>query len=142
MKFYLDTNVIVDLLLRREPHVQTTIDLFELSIINTVSFFTSSHCIATAHYICKKAINENILRNLLGEILDIISIIPVDEEILRKSLKSSHKDFEDAVQIFCAHQIKNIDGIITRNIKDFSTSEIDVFTPDEAIIYINKKLNK
>lgn len=52
----------------------------------------------------------------------LISIIPADEEILRKSLKSSHRDFEDAIQIFCAHQIKKIDGIITRNIKDFSTS--------------------
>lgn len=72
----------------------------------------------------------------------LISIIPADEEILRKSLKSSHRDFEDAIQIFCAHQIKKIDGIITRDIKDFSTSEIDLFTPDEFIIYINKKLEK
>ena len=51
-------------------------------------------------------------------------------------------DFKDAIQIFCAHQIKKIDGIITRNIKDFSTSEIDVITPDEVIIYINKKLER
>lgn len=72
----------------------------------------------------------------------LISIIPADEEILRKSLKSSHRDFENAIQISCAHQIKKIDGIITRNIKDFSTSEINVFTPDEVIIYINKKLDK
>lgn len=140
MKFYLDTNVIVDLLLRREPHFQTTISLFDLCSDNKISFFTSSHCVATAHYLCKKAIKENILRNLLEEILDIITIIPVDEEILKKSLKSPHKDFEDAIQILCAHTVKNLDGIITRNLKDFSKSEVAVFSPDEALNYINKKI--
>ena len=71
--------------------------------------------------------------------LDLISIISVDEEILKKSLKSHHKDFEDAIQIFCAHKIENLDAIVTRNLKDFSTSEIQVFAPENALDYIKNK---
>ena len=92
------------------------------------------------NYILKKAFAEEKVRKSLSEILEIIEIISVDKIILQKGLKSIHKDYEDAVQIFCAHKTENLTGIITRDMKDFSTSEISVFAPDEAIIYINKKL--
>lgn len=142
MKFYLDTNIVLDLLLRREPHLQAASAIFNYSSLEKVSLYTSSHCIATVHYIAKKTFKEEPLRLLIDEILDFFEIIPVDIDILRKSLKSSHRDFEDAIQILSAHKVKNLDGIITRNVKDFSTSEITVFSPDQAINYITKKLKK
>ena len=52
---------------------------------------------------------------------------------MRKSLKSSHKDFEDAIQITSAQSIHNMDCIVTRDLKDFKNSEIKVFTPDEFL---------
>ncbi len=138
MKFYLDTNIFLDLLLRRNPHLETAADIFDRGVRKDLKLYTSSHCIATVHYVCKKFFKAQ-LREVIGELLNFITVIAVDEEILRKSLNSQHKDFEDAIQILCAHQIKNLDAIITRNIKDFSTSEIEVFTPDQALTYIQKK---
>lgn len=140
MRFFLDTNILVDLLLRRDPHLQAAVALLDLSIEEDITYFISSHCIATTHYVCKKAISETELRKLLAEILDLVNVVSIDEEILRKSLKSHHRDLEDAIQIFCAHQIKRLDGIITRNLRDFSTSEISVFSPDEALRYIKNKI--
>lgn len=139
--FYIDTNIFIDLLLRRDIYFENASELFSLATENKVKFSTSSHCIATVHYVVKKNYEEQNLRQILNDFLDFIDVISVDAEILRKALKSNHKDFEDAIQIFCAHQIKNLDAIITRNIKDFSTAEVPVFSPDEAINYINKKLN-
>ncbi|MCD9855652.1 PIN domain-containing protein [Epilithonimonas sp. JDS] len=139
MFFFLDTNIIVDLLQKRVPHFDLASEIFNFSTKENIVLFASSHSIATVHYICKKNIKEAELRELINEVLNFLKIIPVDEEILRKSIKSNHKDFEDAIQIFCAHQIKNLTGIITRNIKDFSTSEIPVFAPDEALNLIQKK---
>lgn len=139
MLFFLDTNIIVDLLQKRDPHFDLASSIFNFSTKENIQLYVSSHSIATVHYICKKNIEEAELRELIDEVLNFLKIIPVDEEILRKSLKSNHKDFEDAIQIFCAHQIKNLTGIITRNIKDFSTSEIPVFAPDEALNLIQKK---
>lgn len=139
MLFFLDTNIIVDLLQKRDPHFDLASEIFNFSTKENLELYASSHSIATVHYICKKNIKEAKLRELIDEVLNFLKIIPVDEEILRKSIKSNHKDFEDSIQIFCAHQIKNLTGIITRNIKDFSTSEIPVFAPDEALNLIQKK---
>lgn len=80
-----------------------------------------------------------IMINYGYKLLNLVNVISVDEEILKKSLKSQYKDFEDAIQIFCAHKIENLDAIITRNLKDFSTAEVNVFAPDEALNYIKNK---
>ncbi len=140
MKFFLDTNIIVDFIMEREPHYLQSAAIINYCSFEQVKFHASSHTLATTHYVCRKKYSENEIRIILENFLTFVSIIPVDEEILRKSLKSHHKDFEDAIQIFCAHQIKNLDGIITRNLKDFSTSEIPVFSPDEVLFYIKKNL--
>lgn len=139
MNFFLDSNIIVDLVKKREPHFDIVSEIFNLSTKEKITLHTSSHSIATLHYICKKNFKETELQDLIDELLNFFSVIPVDEDVLKKSLKSQHKDFEDAIQIFCAHQIKNLTGIITRNLKDFSTSEIPVFAPDEALNLIQKK---
>ena len=58
--------------------------------------------------------------------------------MIKKSLKSNHKDFEDAIQIITAQSINTMDCIITRDLKDFKFSEISVFTPDEFLNIITK----
>jgi len=64
------------------------------------------------------------LRIILSNLLDIISVVAVDNDFVKKSLKSKLKDFEDAIQISCASSINEIDFIVSRNIKDFKDSEI------------------
>jgi hypothetical protein len=61
----------------------------------------------------------------------------VDIDVLKKGLLSNHKDFEDAVQILCASSITGINYIVTRNTKDYKTSEISVLTPDEMCLKLN-----
>ena len=58
-------------------------------------------------------------------------MISVDENVLKRGLRSKHKDFEDSIQIICATSIDKLDFIITRNKNDFSNSEVPVFAPDE-----------
>lgn len=100
--------------------------------------FATSHAIATTQYICRKKYSEGEIRTILDYLLEMITIIAVDADVLKKSLKSSHNDFEDAVQIFCAHKIKNLDGIITRNLKNLPTAETNVFSPDQALLLLNQ----
>jgi predicted nucleic acid-binding protein len=133
MKLFIDTNIIIDFIMKRASGGISAAILFDYAALGKVDLYASSHSIATTHYVCKKKYSESEIRLILEHFLDIISIISVDEMILRKSIKSVHKDFEDAIQIFCAHKIENIFGIITRNTKDYSTSEIPVYTPDEFL---------
>lgn len=140
MNFFIDSNLILDFLSERKPFAENANQIFNLAYNKHIFLYASSQSVLTLHYILKKAFAEEKVRKSLSEILEIIEIISVDKIILQKGLKSIHKDYEDAVQIFCAHKTENLTGIITREMKDFSTSEISVFAPDEAIIYINKKL--
>jgi predicted nucleic acid-binding protein len=133
-KVFLDTNIIVDLIANRKPFSKYSIEIFKKAEEKKIKLFTSSHSIATTHYLLKKYLEEKILRNVLYNLLDYVTVIAVDTDVLKKGLRSKHKDFEDSIQILCASTIEKIDCIVTRNIKDFRDSEILVLTPDELCL--------
>lgn len=133
-KIFLDTNIIVDLIADRKPFSKYAIEIFQLAEEGKLQVFTSSHSIATTHYLLKKYLDEKSLREVLYQLLEFLTVIAVDTDIIKKGLLSTHKDFEDAVQIFCASSIENINCIITRNGKDFKGSEIPVLSPDEFFL--------
>lgn len=133
-KVFLDTNIVVDLIADRKPFSKYAIEIFKLAEENKLDIFISSHSIATTHYLLKKYLDEKSLREVLYSLLDFVTVIPVDVDIIKKGLRSSHKDFEDSIQILCASTIENIDFIITRDGKDFKGSEIQVLSPDEFFL--------
>ena len=132
-RVFVDTNIIVDLIADRKPFSKFAVEIFEKAERNEIQLFTSSHSIATTHYLLKKYLEEKQLRNVIYSVLEYIQIIAIDQDIIKKGLKSKHKDFEDALQILCAYNIEKLDYIVTRNIKDFKDSEIPAFPPDELL---------
>jgi predicted nucleic acid-binding protein len=132
-KLFLDTNIIVDLIADRKPFSKYAIQIFQKAELKEIELFTSSHSIATTHYLLKKYLAEKELREVLYNLLDYITVVAVDVNILKKGLRSNHKDFEDSIQILCASSIEKIDCIVTRNTKDFKASEIPAFNPDEIL---------
>ena len=134
IRVFLDTNILVDLIADRKPFSKHAIEIFKSAEEHKMQLYTSSHSIATAHYLLKKYVDEKELRNILSNLLEFLDVIPVDLDVLKKGLRSIHKDFEDAIQILCASSITGIDFIVTRNTKDFKTSEIAVLTPDEMCL--------
>ena len=137
IKIFVDTNVIVDLIADRKPFSKFATELFKKAENKHVYLYTSSHSLAKTHYLLKKYLDEKSLREVLYNLLDYIKIIAVDQDIIKKGLKSKHKDFEDAIQIFCANTISSMDYIVTRNIKDFRNADIPVYAPDELLEKIN-----
>lgn len=134
MKVFLDTNILIDLIANRKPFNKWAIEIFSKSEKKELTLYASSHSIATTHYLMKKFINENKLREIINNLLDYVIIIAVDNSILKKSLKSNIVDFEDAIQNYCATTIENVYGIITRNKKDYKKSELSTFSPDEFLL--------
>ncbi|WP_426671581.1 type II toxin-antitoxin system VapC family toxin [Mucilaginibacter sp. McL0603] len=135
-KVFVDTNILIDLLADRPPYSKFAIELFDLAEKRKVKLYTSSHSYATSHYLLKKYFGETALREILLSLLDFIELIPVDVAIIKKSLLSKHKDFEDAIQIFAANTIANADFIVTRNIKDFKDAGVIVLPPDELLNHL------
>lgn len=132
-KIFIDTNILVDLLVDREPFTKFAVQIFNQAEKEELKLFTSSHSIATTHYLLKKYSEEKQLRETLFNLLDLIHIVAIDEDIIKKALKSKHKDFEDAIQMIAAYTIEKLDCIVTRNKKDFKLSEVLVLSPDELV---------
>jgi predicted nucleic acid-binding protein len=134
IKVFLDTNIIIDLIADRKPFSNHVIEIFKYAEENRIQLFTSSHSIATSHYILKKYVTEKELREILLTLITLLDVVAVDLDVLKKGLRSIHKDFEDAIQMICASSIPGINYIVTRNTKDFKTSELVVLTPDEMCL--------
>jgi len=134
IKVFLDTNIIIDLIADRKPFSNHVIEIFKYAEENRIQLFTSSHSIATSHYILKKYVTEKELREILLTLITLLDVVAVDLDVLKKGLRSIHKDFEDAIQMICASSIPGINYIVTRNTKDFKSSELVVLTPDEMCL--------
>lgn len=135
-KIFVDTNIIVDLIADRKPHSKFAIALFDQAENKKVNLYASSLSIATCHYLLKKYVKEKELRKILLDLLDYLDAVPIDESMLRRGLKSAHKDFENALQIMAAGAVPGIDFIVTRNKKDFKASEITVLSPNEVLMHL------
>lgn len=132
---FIDTNILVDVFAKREPFVDNSLKIYNLGVTSKIKLFTSSNTITTLHYILRKTISEEKTRFAIEHVIEYFSIIPVDTNIIKKSLKSNHKDFEDAIQIVSAQSINDMFCIVTRDLKDYKFAQINVFTPDE---FLNK----
>jgi predicted nucleic acid-binding protein len=135
-QIFVDTNILIDLLADRPPFSKFATQLFDLAEKKKVRLFTSSHAFATTHYLLKKHVGEKELRGLLYSLLDYIELIAIDSAVIKKSLLSNHKNFEDAIQIIAAGSVVSLDFIVSRNLKDFKDAGITVMPPDQVLGYI------
>lgn len=83
---FVDTNILIDLLADRRPFSKFAIEIFDLADKKKINLFTSSHSIATTHYVLKKYIKEQELRDVLYSLLDYLDVVSIDVSIIKKSL--------------------------------------------------------
>lgn len=138
MKLFLNTNVMIDLLCKREPHYDAAAKLMVIKEEGVIQIIVSSLSFVTCNYVMSRTFERNSVSELLKKFRILCDVANVDEINIDKSLFSKFTDFEDAVQYFAALKA-NADCIITRNSKDFVLSEIPIFTPQEFLSSINKK---
>lgn len=126
-KLLVDTNIVLDLLGKREKFVLEAQELFTLSDKNAVKLYVSSLTFANTYYILSQQLKINNARKILRKFKVLVEVLPMDDKIIDLSLESDFNDFEDAIQYYTAIE-NQIDIIITRNLKDFKTSSIPVLT--------------
>ena len=117
-KLFLDTNIVVDLLERREPFCHDAVRLFTMAYNKQVQLFVSPMTYSTASFLLRKHGPEGV-RNLLSNFRQLSRVAAANERIVDDALASQFKDFEDAMQYYTAIRAK-ADVIITRNGKDFN----------------------
>ena len=133
IKVLLDTNIILDLLAKREPFYNGAARIFTLADKSKLMLFTTSLSIANTYYILSNLKSASDAREILRNFRVLVSIIEVDEKITDLSLNDhSFRDFEDAIQYYSALENK-IGFIITRDSKEFKKTQIPVMTADEFL---------
>ena len=139
LKVFVDSDVIIDFLIDRQPHAVASSKIFDLCDKRLITIFASSLCINNVHYIVKKVVGDKKAREIINDLLDLMTVIEVSAKDLRNAVQSDFIDFEDAIQYSTAQRVSEIKAIVTRNIKDYKKSKIAVFTPDTLITIIENE---
>lgn len=133
-KVFLDTNILLDAILIREPFAEDTRSLFRYCV-STLDGYIAAHSITNIFYILHESLNrpleecrENIIK--LCSFFNVVSI--GKDKILRAVQNLSFNDFEDALQTECADEVA-VDFIVTRNPKDFVVAAVPVITPKDIL---------
>jgi predicted nucleic acid-binding protein len=130
---FIDTDVIIDFLIDREPHSREAAIIFTLIEQKKLKGYVSSLTFSNLYYVLRKIESHNKVIAKLDSISRLLTILKVDQQIIKYAIASGFPDFEDSIQYNCALDYKKIDVLITRNIKDFKGSEIPVMTPADYL---------
>ena len=133
MKLLIDTNVILDILLKREPFFEDSYQAIRTAINNNDECYISVTAATDIFYILRKALQsaeqaKEYLGSLarLAEFTDVLAVDALD------ALSSEVADYEDAVVEAVTDRI-GADYILTRNIKDYLNAKIPAVTPKELL---------
>lgn len=132
-KLLIDTNIIIDLLSRRENFYAEAASLFSLADKNVIKLSVLSLTFANTNYTLLKEKKPNEAKTILRKLRLLVDVLPLDDKIIGLALNDdSFTDFEDGLQYFSAIE-NNQDNIITRNLKDFKNSIIPILTARQFI---------
>ena len=137
MRILFDTDVIMDFIITREHFSDDAEKAIALCMEKNIQGCIAAHTIPNLHYILRKHLTADTRRDILLEICRMFTIIGIDAKKLMSALENNDfTDFEDCLQVECAKDFE-ASYIITRNLKDFSRSDVPVLKPSEFIRKFN-----
>lgn len=131
-RIFVDTNIVLDLLQKRDEFYSDAQDLFTMADKKEIKLYISALTIANTHYLLSKFYNLNEVRKILLKFKVLVEVLAVNDKIIDLSLASDFNDFEDGIQYYTAIE-NNMDLILTRNKKDFKNSNLPVLTAREYL---------
>lgn len=134
MKVLLDTNVVLDLILDREPFATEALQIFALADAGKLELALSSDAISLIFYLVSKNKNKQTARLALVNLLDYVTLCPLDEHTVLQGIALDFDDIEDALVTSVAIKAQ-AQAIITRNVKDFKNSPLSILTPKELLAF-------
>lgn len=129
-KIFVDTDIIYDLLAKREPFYQSAAQLFTLADEEKITITVSALSFANIHYLVSKQSSNQKAKHILRTFRILVHIAPIDDKIIDLALNSDFTDFEDAIQYYCALECE-CQVLLTRNLKDYKKAGIPVMTAQD-----------
>ncbi len=126
---FVDSDVVIDYFTDREPFVNAASELFELNEQDKVNIYLSAVSLNNIYYIVRRFLGHKKAIEVIETLTEMTEIVGTTKKEINQALKNTFSDFEDSIQYSSALQIKDLDAIITRNVKDYRNSSISVMTP-------------
>lgn len=132
MVVLIDTNILLDYILKREPFYEEAKKVMEVCSTDMADGCIALHTITTIWYLLRR-FPEETKRNALKAVCELLQVVGTSHDEVLKAIDAvDFKDFEDCIQSKCA-KTANAEYIITRNLPDFTASEIPAVTPDKFL---------
>lgn len=132
-KLLIDTDVILDFFFDRQPFSEFAARIFSLCELQEMQGFVTPVICSNVYYLLRQTAKHEKVIEKLSQLLTITDVLMMDKQIVIQALSSDFKDFEDALQNFSAENHEGINGILTRNTKDFKNSKLGVMTPENYL---------
>lgn len=136
MKIMCDTNIIIDVLLEREPFAEDSYSILSLCEEHKIDGYVSASSVTDIYYLVRKYTHSTELAyHAVGKLLEIVKVCSVTNEDVLIAFQKKARDFEDCLVATCAKSI-HCNYIVTRNKKDFEEFDIPALTPGELLLQI------
>lgn len=133
MKIYLDANIVLDVLLKREPFYPDSLAVLDFCESGRHEGWISIISVANISYIGSKLIGKREVLKVITILTEYLLVTGGEMHTVKSAIESGFEDFEDALQHASAIEINGMEVIITRNTKDFKNSLLPVLTPVEFL---------
>ena len=131
-----DTDVILDLLLDREPFAEAAAQIFSRVEKGSITGYVCATAITTIHYLATKVAGANRTKKSIRRLLSLLEVAPVNRAVLEGALEGKYDDFEDGVVSEAASHV-GVKAIITRNVRHYRNSTVPAYLPTEILKMIN-----
>ena len=133
-----DTNVVLDVLLDRQPHVEASAAAWAAVETGISEGMLAAHAVTTIHYLVRKEMGNIKARRIVTAILRVFGVAAVDGAVVQEALQLPFSDFEDAVTAAAA-RLAGCECIVTRDPKGFRGSPVRSLTPEAVTPLLNKQ---
>lgn len=127
-KVFIDTDVCLDLLSGRQPFNNDAEKIFSLADLGKIMICVSSLSFSNIDYVLRSQYSTTHSRQIIAKFKTLVTVLAVDNKTIDLAISSDFKDFEDAIQYYCALEY-GLTILVTRNTKDFKKATIKVINP-------------
>ena len=133
-----DTNVVLDVLLDRQPYVEASAAAWAAVETGIVEGLLAAHAVTTVHFLVRREKGNIKAKRIISAILSVFGVATVDSAVIQEALQLPFSDFQDAVTAAAA-RVAGCECIVTRDPKGFRGSPVRSLTPEAVTPLLDKK---
>jgi hypothetical protein len=137
LKVLFDLNIILDVLQERKGFYDISARLLAYAETGAIEGWLAAHSMTTLFYLIAKDRSPEHARVALTSLMQFMKIAPVDQSTIEQALNLPYRDFEDAVQMMAAVQVR-ADYVLTRNARDYQPAPMDVIQPVDLAAILSR----